>query len=109
VPISIVLVNASGPEEARQIGRALVESRLAAAVNVVAGIAAIYRWQGAVRERAEAQLIVKTRADLVEAVIERVRALHSYECPGIVAFAVAGGNPDYIAWIETEAVASGEE
>lgn len=104
VSICIVLVNANGPEEADSIGRNLVESRLAAAVNVIVGISSIYRWKGAVRESGEAQLIIKTRSDLANAVTARVREMHSYECPGIVVLAVADGNPDYLDWVARETV-----
>lgn len=104
--ICIVLVNANGPEEADSIGRSLVESRLAAAVNVIGGVSSIYRWKEAVRERGEAQLIIKTRSDLADAVTARVRDLHSYECPGIVVLAVAEGNPDYLDWVARETVSA---
>lgn len=100
--ISIILVNASGPEEAQRIGRNLVESRLAAAANIIDGVSSIFRWKGAVRERGEAQLIIKTRSDLAGAVIARVRKLHSYERPGIVAFPIAQANPEYLDWVEQE-------
>lgn len=99
VSISIVLVNASDSEEAVRIGRNLVESRLAAAANVIGGVSSIYRWKGAVQEREEAQLIIKTRADLVEAVVARVRELHSYRCPGIVMLPVVDGNAEYLDWV----------
>jgi len=102
VPVSIVLVNTAEAAEARRIGRTLVESGLAASANVVDGVASVFRWDGAVRERDEAQLILKTRSDLVSAVIARLRELHSYDCPGILALPVADGNPDYLAWIERE-------
>ena len=99
MPISIIYVNTGGIAEARRIGRNLVESRLAASVNVIDGVSSVYRWDGAVRQRDEAQLIVKTRTDLVAAVIARVRELHSYACPGIVAVPVADGNPEYLDWV----------
>lgn len=100
--ISIILVHASGPEEAQRIGRNLVESRLAAAANVIDGVTSIFRWKGVVRELGEVQLIIKTRSDLAEAVIARVRELHSYECPGIVVLPVAQANPEYLDWVEQE-------
>lgn len=102
MPVSIVLVNTADAAEARRIGRTLVESGLAASANVIDGVASVYRWEGALRERSEAQLIVKTRSALVDTVIARLRAMHSYDCPGILALPVAGGNPDYLAWIERE-------
>jgi len=102
VSISIVLVNVGGSKEAERIGRNLVESRLAAAVNVIGGLSSIYRWKGEVRQQGEAQLIVKTRADLVDAVVARVRELHGYECPGIVVLPVADANAEYLDWVAQE-------
>jgi periplasmic divalent cation tolerance protein len=102
VTISIIHVNAGEIAEARRIGRNLVDSRLAAAVNVIDGISSIYRWDGTVRQRDEAQLIIKTRTDLVGKVIARVRELHSYECPGIIVLPVVDGNPEYLDWVARE-------
>ena len=102
MPVSIVLVNTAKAAEARQIGRTLVESGLAASANVVGGVASVYRWRGAVREIDEAQLILKTRSDLVGKVMARLRELHSYDCPAILVLPVADGDPDYLAWIERE-------
>ena len=86
-------------EEALALARRLVEERLAACGNVLDGMASVYRWESAVHEAAEAVLIVKTRAELVERVTARVRELHPYTCPCVAALPVVGGNPDYLAWI----------
>jgi periplasmic divalent cation tolerance protein len=102
VSISIVYVNTGETAEAERIGRDLVESRLAAAFNVIGGVSSVYRWDGVIRQSDEAQLIVKTRSALVEAVIARVRELHSYECPGIFAVPVTGGHPEYLDWVARE-------
>jgi periplasmic divalent cation tolerance protein len=92
-----------GPrEDALAIGRALVEERLAAAVNLQHGVRSVYRWRGTVEEATEVLLIVKTRAELVPRLTARVVALHSYQCPAVVAVPVCGGNPDYLAWIEEQ-------
>jgi periplasmic divalent cation tolerance protein len=98
----MIYVTASGEEEARKIGRALVEQRLAACANVLPGVTSIYRWQGKVEEGGEASLILKTTADKVEAVTARVRELHSYTTPCVVALPIGGGNPAFLDWIETE-------
>ena len=100
--VSLVYVNTADRAEAQRIGRAIVDARLAAGANVLPEIFSIYRWQGGVREAGEAMLILKTRSELADAVIDRVRALHSYECPSIVAVPVAAGNPDYLAWVGRE-------
>jgi periplasmic divalent cation tolerance protein len=92
-----------GPrEDALTISRVLVEERLAAAVNVQYGVLSVYRWQGAVEEAPEVLLIAKTRTALVPQLTARVLALHSYQCPAVVAVPICGGNPDYLAWIEEQ-------
>lgn len=95
-------VTASSPEEARRIGRVLVEERLAACVNILPGMISIYRWQGAVETAEETVLIAKTRAELFEALSARVKALHSYEVPCVVELRLGRGNPDYLGWLEAE-------
>ena len=97
--IVLVYVNTPTAAEARRIGRALVEARLAAAANVVPGMRSIYRWEGGVRERDEAMLVAKTRAGLVDAAIETATGLHSYDRPAILAVPVRGGEPGYLDWV----------
>ena len=97
-----VYVTASDKAEAIQIGRALVESRFAACANIHEKITSIFRWEGALREDTEAVLIVKTREELLEPLIEKVKAMHSYDCPCIVALPIQSGNPAFLAWIEAE-------
>ena len=96
-------VTASSAEEAKRLARVLVEERLVACANVLDGATSFYWWEGAVQESGEAILIAKTRADRVDAVVERVKALHSYSCPCVVALPILAGNPDYLAWIGEEA------
>lgn len=95
-------MTASGPEEARRIGRALVEHRLAACVNIIEGMESIYWWEGRIQEDRETLLIAKTRAELFEPLLEKVKALHSYDCPCVVALPIESGNPEYLDWIGTE-------
>lgn len=91
--------------EAVRIGRALVEERLAAGVNILPGMRSVYRWQGRVEEAAEAVLIAKTRADRFTALSARVRALHPYELPCITALRVEAGEAAYLDWIRHESLA----
>ena len=97
-----VCVTAPSLVEAEAIGRALVEARLAASVNIVPGVSSLYWWEGALCEGDEVMLWAKTRADLVETLTARVKALHSYDCPCVIALPITGGNPDYLAWIDKE-------
>lgn len=98
----LVYVTAPDRDEALRIGRALVEERLAACVNVLDGMKSIYWWQGAVDSADEAVLIAKTSAARLPALIEAVRSLHGYSCPCVVALPIVDGNPDFLAWIGRE-------
>ncbi len=97
----IVFVYVTHPETdgARALGRALVEVGLAACANVLPDMKTVYRWQGCIEEGGEAVLIVKTRADLVDALKARIRAEHPYDCPCVAVLPVVGGDPGYLAWI----------
>lgn len=98
----LIYITTDGPDEARAIGRTLVEARLAACANVLDPMTSIYRWKGAVQEGRESVLIAKTTAASVDALTAMVRELHSYDCPCIVALPVAGGNPEFLSWIAAE-------
>lgn len=96
----VVFITASRADEAERIGRALVEERLAACANLIPSISSAYWWKGKIEEASEALLILKTRQDLVERLVTRVRALHSYTVPEVIALPILGGNPDYLQWID---------
>ena len=106
---SLVLVTMPSIEAARALGRALVEARLAASVNIAPDITSFYWWEGAVQEGVEALVFAKTRSDLVDALTDFVKARHDYVCPAIYATPIAAGNPDYLAWIEKETAGQGGE
>ena len=89
-------------DEAIRIGRTVVVERLAAAANVLGDTVSIYRWGGELHEKPVTALVLKTRAELAERLVARVRALHSYECPGLLVLPVSGGNPAYLDWIGAE-------
>lgn len=98
--LSVVLCNAP-PDRAEAIARAVLEARLAACVNIVPGVTSLYWWQGAIARDAESTLLIKTRADLVPALTEAIRAAHPYEVPEVIALPVAPGlgNLGYHAWV----------
>ena len=95
----VVLVTAGSTEEAERIARALVEERLAACVNLVPGIRSIYRWEGKIADDGEILLVAKTRRDSFAALERRVRELHSYEVPEVLALAVTDGSAPYLDWL----------
>jgi periplasmic divalent cation tolerance protein len=99
---SILYITAKNRRQATAIGRALVNERLAACVNILGPIHSIYRWKGAVGEAGEVAFVAKTKNTLVKKAISRIRALHSYECPCVVALPITQGNPAYLSWIDDE-------
>lgn len=98
----LVYITASSMSEARHIGRALVEARLAACVNIIDGMVSLYHWQGRIEEGSEVVVIAKTKQSLLESLTVKVKAMHSYDCPCIVAMPLAGGNADFLYWIVAE-------
>jgi periplasmic divalent cation tolerance protein len=100
--VNFIYMTASSKAEAQKIGKALVESRLAACVNLLDNMQSIYRWEEKVQEDAEVVLIAKTTDSLVSQLIDKVKSLHSYDCPCIVSLPVLDGYPPFLDWIETE-------
>jgi periplasmic divalent cation tolerance protein len=97
-----VYITAQDREAAERIGRALLETRLAACVNLLDGMQSLYWWEGRIEESRECVLIAKSVASRQEEIIAKVKAIHGYQVPCIVFWPIAGGNPDYLAWIEKE-------
>lgn len=100
-PISVYIMAAT-VAEAERIAEALVAEKLAACVNLLGHVSSIYRWKGAVERADEVALIAKTRRDLFDRLSARVRALHSYETPAIIAWPIVTGDAAYLAWIGEE-------
>lgn len=103
-----VYVTASSRQEALSIGRAVVGERLAACANVLDGMTSIYWWERSLQEEGEASLILKTRSDLIDRLTARIRELHSYACPCVVAMPISAGNPAYLDWIIQETAIAAE-
>jgi periplasmic divalent cation tolerance protein len=99
---TFIYVTASSYEDAHKIGSVIVAERLAACANLLPGMTSIFWWEGRIQEASEVTLILKTRSDLVERLTDRVRELHPYECPCIVALPITGGNGMFIDWIVSE-------
>ncbi len=96
---SIVYATASVEEEARRIGRTVVEKRLAACANIFP-IRAVYSWKGEVNEDDEHALILKTRSELVPKLIEVIQKESSDEVVCAVSYPISEGNREYLEWIE---------
>lgn len=95
----IVLVTASSAGDARRIANALVSEQLAACVNIVPVIESIYRWEGRVTSDSEALLIVKTTNARYAELERRVKELHNYSTPEIIAVRIEQGSEDYLDWL----------
>lgn len=104
----IAYVTCESMEQAERIGHALVAERLAACANILPGMRSIYRWKGAVETAGETVLLAKTRAELADALTERVKALHSYEVPCVVVWPITAGLPDFLRWIDDETSPAGQ-
>jgi periplasmic divalent cation tolerance protein len=98
----LVYVTTADEAEAERLARAAVEERLAACANILPGMRSLYWWQGKVEAGRETVLILKTRANLVDALTARLKELHSYDTPCIVALPILGGNADFLTWIAAE-------
>ena len=96
----LVSITASSAEEAERIAKALVQKRLAACVNIVPAITSIYRWQAEVHRDSEVLLIAKSRPELFESLAARVKELHSYQVPEIIALPIVAGSKAYLNWID---------
>jgi len=95
----IVLVTTPNSDEANQIANALVSTQLAACANIVPLIESIYRWEGEVKRDNEALMIIKTTDDRYPELERRVKELHSYGTPEIVALRIERGSSDYLEWL----------
>jgi periplasmic divalent cation tolerance protein len=88
--------------EAERIGLTVVNEGLAACANVLGPIRSVFRWKGKIERGREVALILKTRRTRLAALTRRIKALHSYDVPCVVALPIEGGNPDFLAWIGAE-------
>ena len=95
----VVLTSVGSPEEADRISVALVNERLAACVNIVGGVKSVYWWKGAITREDELLLVIKTAARLFDRVRLRIKELHRYELPEVIALPLAAGDKDYLAWV----------
>jgi len=96
----MVYVTAADKDEARRIAETLVAERLAACVNIIGQIESVYHWEGAVRSSGEVALVAKTTEVCFDALAARVRELHSYELPCVVALPLERGEAAFLGWIQ---------
>lgn len=100
--LRVVFVTAPEAKVGSEIARALVESRLAACVNLVPGVSSLYRWEGEVQEDSEVLLVIKTQQSRCAELAERIEQLHPYDVPEVLALPVNGGSESYLSWLQGE-------
>jgi len=95
----VIFITCANKKEAGRIATALVKSRLVACVNVLGNIESIFWWQGKVDKAKETLLIIKTKKPLLGKLIKKVKSLHSYTVPEIIALPIIAGSKEYLKWI----------
>ncbi len=98
----IIYITAANKQEAEQIGRTLVEKKLAACSNIVDPINSIFSWKGDICQEKETLLMLKTMQNKFDIIVHEVKNLHSYETPEIIALPIIAGSDDYLSWIKEE-------
>jgi periplasmic divalent cation tolerance protein len=96
----IIFVTCGSEEEALKIANALVNERLAACANIVSPVRSVYRWEGKIWDEKEWLLVIKTMKSRFDELAKRVKSLHSYSIPEIIALPILEGSPLYLQWIE---------
>lgn len=104
--VLLVFTNLPDAKAASELAAHLVDSRLAACVNVLAPCRSVYRWQGAVETAEEVPVLAKTTADRYPALEQAIRRHHPYELPEILAVPIARGLPAYLSWVAAETTPS---
>lgn len=97
--MSLVVMVTIPPERAHELARTLVSERLAGSVNLLPGLQSVYRWQGEVAEDPETLLLIKTTGEQYPALEERIKALHPYEVPEIIAMQFDRASPEFQDWL----------
>jgi len=96
----VVFVTCKDKDEAMSIAEVLVTEKLAACANVIEPAVSIYMWKGKIERSIEAFMIIKTQIDAFPELVTRIKELHSYDVPEIIALPIMGGNPAYLKWID---------
>ena len=98
----IVLITTQKEEEAAEIAKDIVAKKLAACVNIVRDVRSIYRWKGKTEDEEEVLMVVKSRMTLFPDLMKRVKELHRYTVPEIIALPIVEGSEEYLGWLREE-------
>ena len=97
-----VLITAGSVEEAQKIAGVLLEQKKAACVNIIPQVSSRFWWEGKIDSAEESLLLVKTKKQMLDDVINLVKENHSYDVAEVIALPVVGGNQDYLNWMDRE-------
>lgn len=97
--IIVVMVTVATESQGLEIGRSLIEEKLAACVNLIKGLRSLYMWEGSLSDDQEILMLIKTRRSLFPKLKDRVIELHTYEVPEIIALPVVEGSSSYLKWV----------
>lgn len=105
----VVLITASSLEEGKRIGETLINEKLAACVNILNHIDSLFIWKDQFCSEKEVMLIIKTGSEKFDFLVERVKSIHSYEVPEIIALPIVNGSREYLNWIEERTGVKGRD
>ncbi|XP_069015984.1 protein CutA homolog isoform X1 [Embiotoca jacksoni] len=97
---SVLLVNSPNEQAARDIGRAIMERRLAASINILSRTVTMYYWKGEIQDASEILMLVKTKTSRIQQVVDYIRSVHPYANPEVLSFAVEDGSLAYLKWMD---------
>ncbi len=97
---SIIYVTTSGLKESKKIAKTLLKEKMVACANIIPEMESIYWWEGDLEEDVESILLLKTRSELVDKVIDMVKEIHSYQTPCALEIQITKGSQEYLDWLE---------
>lgn len=97
----VILITAKDKKEATKIAQGLLGAKLIACANIIDGVQSLFWWQGKIDSSTEVMLVLKTKNDLFKEVSAKVKSLHSYQTPEIIALPIISGNENYLSWIDS--------
>ena len=95
----VIFITAKDNEQAQRIAKGLLKAKLIACANIVPGVQSLFWWEGKIDEASEILLVLKTSASKINKIIGKVKSLHSYDVPEIIALPIVAGNKDYLKWV----------
>ncbi len=104
----LVYVTTSSEMEATKIASTVISDRLAACANILGPVKSMYWWDGSVQTDQECSMLLKTRKDLFSRLEQKIRTLHSYDCPCIVALPLENGNASFLQWLSDQTLGGDE-